>query len=188
MPPGTSECSFLQFLDLRFVLNASLSRDWYVLYVKPRTEKKVEALLAGYRYWHYLPKWVKVTKVQRRKVRTELPLFPGYVFTRLDADARRKMLQSNLLVRVLPVSNPREMVHQLRQIARAARHAPELRVVHPFKAGDLVRVKTGPFRGLEGFMKREGPAATIVINLEILGQAIETVISPADCEPAQEKT
>lgn len=163
-------------------MSSSLSRDWYVLHVKPRTEKKVEALLAGYHYLHYLPKWVKVTKVQRRKVRTELPLFPGYVFTRLDPDARRKMLQSNLLVRTIPVPNPRETVHQLRQISRAARNAPELRTVNPFKTGDYVRVKVGPFRGLEGFIKREGPSATIVINLEILGQAIETAISPADCE------
>lgn len=153
-----------------------------MLHVKPRTEKKVDSLLAGYHYLHYLPTWVKVTKVQRRRVRTELPLFPGYVFTRLDPAARRRMLQSNLLVRTIPVPNPRETVHQLRQISRAARNVPELRIVNPFKTGDYVRVKAGPFRGLEGFIKRDGPSATIVVNLEILGQAIETAISPADCE------
>ncbi len=159
-----------------------MKRDWYVLHVKPRTEKKVLSYLAFYQCFRYLPLYVKITKVQRRKVRTELPLFPGYVFTRLSPDERLKMLQTNLLVRPIPVARPREMIHQLRQIARAARHAPEIRPVNPFKVGDLVRVKTGPFRGLEGYIKREGASSTIVVNLDILGQAIETSISPADCE------
>lgn len=159
-----------------------MARDWYVLHVKPRTEKKVESFLVAYHCFHYLPLRVKIRKVQRRKVRTELPLFPGYVFTRLNPEERLKMLQTNLLVRPIPVPRPREMIHQLRQIARASRHAPELKVVNPFKVGDLVRVKYGPFRGLEGYIRREGAAATIVVNLEILGQAVETSISPADCE------
>ncbi len=161
-----------------------MKRDWYVLHVKPRTEKKVLSYLTSYRCFRYLPLYVKITKVQRRKVRTELPLFPGYVFTRLNPDERLKMLKTNLLVRTILVSRPREMIHQLRQIARASRNAPGLRAVNPFKVGDLVRVKTGPFRGLEGYIKREGAAATIVVNLDILGQAVETAISPADCEAA----
>ncbi len=155
---------------------------WYVLHVKPRTEKKVVAYLASYGCFRYLPVYVKVTKVQRRKVRTELPLFPGYVFTRLDADGRLKMLRTNLLVRTIPVARPREMIHQLRQIARMARGAPVVYTGSQFKVGDLVRVTSGPFRGLEGYIRREGAAATIVVNLDILGQSVATSISPGDCE------
>ena len=118
---------------------------WYVLHVKPRTEKKVVAYLASYGCFRYLPVYVKVTKVQRRKVRTELPLFPGYVFTRLDADGRLKMLRTNLLVRAIPVAHPREMIHQLRQIARMARGAPVVYTGPQFKVGDLVRVTSGPW-------------------------------------------
>ena len=162
-----------------------MARDWYVLHVKPRTEKRVFAFLVGYKCFRYLPTWTKVTKVQRRKVRTVLPLFPGYVFTRLDADERRKMLQTNLIVQTIPVPRPREMIHQLRQINRAARGALELHAVNPFKVGELVRVKSGPFRGLEGYIRREGADATIVVNLEILGQAVATSISPADCEKVE---
>lgn len=162
------------------------SSSWYVLHVKPRTEKKVVAYLAAYGCFRYLPVYVKVTKVQRRKVRTELPLFPGYVFTRLDAGGRLKMLQTNLLVRAIPVAYPRAMIHQLRQIVRMARGAPVVYTGPQFKAGDLVRVAAGPLRGLEGYVRRAGAAAMIVVNLDILGQSVETSISPADCEPARE--
>ena len=156
----------------------------YVLHVKPRTEKKVMAYLARYKLIRYLPLLVKVTKVQRRKVRRELPLFPGYVFTCLTPEHRVLMLRTNLLVHTLPVLNPRELVHQLRQINRVLK-VPGLemkKLAHTFKAGDYVRVKAGSFRGTEGYVKYDGDQAHICLNVESLGTAVEIVISPADIE------
>jgi transcription antitermination factor NusG len=160
-----------------------MSRNWLVLHVKPRTEKKVMAWLALYKYPRYLPTYTKVRKVQRRKVRTELPLFPGYVFTRLNTDERVAMLRTNLIVHTIPVPRPREVVHQLRQISRASRLTPALMPTAVFKAGDRVRVVSGPFRGVEGHVRREGAKSSIVLNVDILGQAVETSISMVDCEP-----
>ena len=160
----------------------SLRRAWYVLHVKPRTEKKVFAFLVKYGFYRYLPLWVKVTKVQRRKVRRELPIFPGYVFTKLYPDERVKMLKTNLLVHAIPVPRPREMVHQLRQVVRAGRVAGDVKPVNPFKEGDYVRVKYGPLRGTEGYVRREGANATICLNVDILGSAVEVAISPEDVE------
>ena len=54
--------------------------------------------------------------------------------------------------------------------------------MNPFKAGDYVRVKFGPMRGVEGYVRREGPNATICLNVEILGAAVEMSISPDDVE------
>ena len=161
---------------------AVLRRKWYVLHVKPRTEKKVFDFLRSYGYFRHLPVYLKVTKVQRRKVKRELPLFPGYVFTKLFPDERLKMLQTNLLVNTIEVFEPRKMIHQLRQIARAGRGNPEMRPANPFKVGDLVRVKYGPLRGTEGYVKREGAHATLCLNVEILGAAVEISISPEDLE------
>ena len=159
-------------------------RTWYVLHVKPRTEKKVFDYLRIYGYFRHLPTYTKITKVQRRKVRRELPLFPGYVFTKLFPDERIRMLQTNLIVHTITVPNPRQMVHQLRQISRAGKCDSEMRSAHPFRAGDYVRVKYGPLRGTEGYVKREGAHATLCLNVEILGAAVEISISPEDIEKA----
>ena len=156
-----------------------------MLHVKPRTEKKVVEYLDSYGYFRHLPLYVKTTRVQRRKVRRELPLFPGYVFTRLTPDERVTMLKTNLIVRTIFVERPRTMIHQLRQIAHASRGEPEMRPVHPFKAGDYVRVTFGPMRGLAGYVRRAGPNATICLNVEILGASVEVSISPGDLEPAR---
>ena len=158
-------------------------RGWFVLHVKPRTEKKVATYLKRYRCFAHLPIYVKITKIQRRKVRRELPLFPGYVFARLSPDERLLMLQTNLLVNTIFVPRPREMIHQLRQIARAARGVPDFRPrPNLFKAGDYVRVKYGPLRGTEGYVKREGAHATLCLNVEILNSSVEASLAPADIE------
>jgi transcription antitermination factor NusG len=161
-----------------------MKREWYVLHVKPRTEKKVMTWLAHYGYFRYLPLLVKVTKVQRRKVRRELPLFPGYVFTCLTPDNRVLMLQTNLIVRTIPVPDPRELVHQLRQIRRVTKAiGTELKkLACTYKAGDYVRVKQGAFHGMEGYVKYDGDQTSICLNVEILGTAVEVNISPADIE------
>lgn len=161
---------------------AAGKRDWYVLHVKPRTEKKTADYLRRYGYFCHLPVFTKVTRVQRRKVRRELPLFPGYVFTRLFPDERLRMLKTNLIVRTIPVLRPRRMIHQLRQIARAGRFAPELRPAPSCAAGDLVRIVSGPLYGTEGVVIRRGREATLCLNVEILGAAVEVSVAAADLE------
>ena len=160
------------------------ARIWYVLHVKPRTEKKVAWYLGLYKCFHHLPVRIVIRKVQRRKVRRELPLFPGYVFARMNADQRREMLQTNLLVRTIPIPRPRETIHELRQLRRGASTQAEMRVLSTtFHEGDKVRVTTGPMRGMEGYVKRDGAGRTVIyLNVEILGRSVQIEIQPCDVE------
>ena len=153
---------------------------WYVLHVKPRTERKVMTRLALCGAWRYLPLLTKERRVQRRKVRVELPLFPGYVFARLDPARRLAMLKTNLLVRLIEIPNPRETIHQLRQIVHAGRLAP-LTPRPTFTLGARVRVSAGPFYGLVGHVDALGNA--LILSLDILGRAVSVSINPDDCEP-----
>ena len=165
-----------------------IKRVWYVLHVKPRTDKKLTERLRQYGYFAYCVTYTKIRKVQRRKVRIAMPLFPGYVFTRLNADERRRALETDMVVRTIVIPNPRQTIHELRQIVRASRSGRELHQTNPYKVGDIVRVEYGPFRGMEGYVKRTGRNSTIVLNIDILGQAIEVAILPDDCKPAEKKT
>ena len=158
------------------------ARVWYVLHVKPRTEKRVFERLRTLGVFRYLPLRRKVTRTQRNKVVRELPIFPGYVFTRLNADDRLTVLKTQMVVRTIAVPQPRRMIHQLRQVVHAGRLAAELKPATLYEVGEYVRVKSGPFRGIEGYVQRRGGATTIVLVLEILGQAVETSIEAADLE------
>lgn len=162
-----------------------MKRRWYVLHVKPRTEKKAEEWLKIFRLWHYLPIYEKVTRVQRRKVVRRIPVFPGYVFACMNGDERLKMLRTQLVVRMIDVPRQRELIHQLRQVAKAGKRGAEMRTVEKFAVGDFVRVVHGPFYGIEGYIKRDDGKATIVLNVEILGQAVAVSITPDCCQKVE---
>ena len=157
-------------------------RTWYVLHVKPRTEKKVYDYLCAMRVFRYLPLFRKETRVQRRKVVRQLPVFPGYVFTRLFPDERIRVLGTKHIVRTIAVAEPRRMIHQLRQVGRVQRAPADVRLVESFTAGEYVKVTTGPFRGVEGCVCRRGRQTSIVLTVDILGQALEVTVDPRDIE------
>ncbi|MBR5550105.1 MAG: UpxY family transcription antiterminator [Kiritimatiellae bacterium] len=155
-------------------------RAWYVLHVKPRTEKKVNDFLAALRVFHYLPLLRKETRVQRRKVVRFLPVFPGYVFTRLSHDERAQVFGTRNIVRTISVAQPRLMIHQLRQVEHARRMPVDLRLVESFSAGEYVKVVSGPLCGLKGQVRRVGNSATIVLSVDILGRAVEASVDLRD--------
>ena len=158
------------------------SRAWYVLHVKPRTEKAVNDHLAILRVFHYLPLVRKETKVQRRKVVRHIPVFPGYVFTRLFPEERISILRTQHIVRTIEVSDPRRMIHQLRQVEHASRLPADLRLVERFAEGEYVKVVSGPLRGLEGQVRRVGAQTSLILTVDILGRALEAAVAPGDLE------
>lgn len=159
-----------------------LQRKWYVLHVRPRSEKKVAGYLVKYKALYFLPLYTKIRKVQRRKVRTELPLFPGYVIAKLDFNQRLSILKTNHVVQAIIVISPRVMIHQLRQVVRALRRAPLIRTTKIYKVGQLVKIKFGPFMGTEGYVKRSRGKSSLVLNVDILGTAVEVDVPPEYCE------
>lgn len=161
---------------------AAVRRHWCVLHVRPRTEKKTAGFLKLYGMWHHLPLWTKTVRRQRRKVRTELPVFPGYVFAKLNVGDRVKMMKTNLVVGTIRVLNERLLIHQLRQVARAGKTGAQIRRTEIFKAGDPVRIKYGPLAGVEGCVVRDKGGVSVVLNVEMLGQAISVALPPDDCE------
>ena len=157
-------------------------RTWYVLHVKPRTEKKVDEFLSALRVFHYLPLLRKETRVQRRRVVRFLPAFPGYVFTRLFPDERRRVLETRQIVHTIEVPQPRRMIHQLRQVEHALRLPGDLRVAEHFEAGEYVRVVSGPLRGVEGQVIRRGAESKLILSVDILGRALEASVLPTDLQ------
>lgn len=162
-------------------LNGELpGRRWYMLHVRPRSEKTVGRHLRVLRCWHVLLLKKVVRKVQRRKVVHHLPVFPGYLFAKMNADERIGLLRTGHLLRTQPVSEPRLLIHQLRQIAHAGRRGSIVRTGPLYTAGELVRIQAGPFYGIEARVKRDTGGNTVVLNVDLLGQSVEVALTSAD--------
>ncbi|HRR34994.1 MAG TPA: transcription termination/antitermination NusG family protein [Kiritimatiellia bacterium] len=145
---------------------------WKVLFVKPRTEKKIAEYCQLYGISYYLPLREKTRVAQRRKITVRLPVFPGYVFARVISGQRLALLQTNLLVRILAPESPRRMLRDLVMVRRALRVNPALESAKPLTAGRLVRIIDGPFQGVEGRVARLAGTLKVVLNVEMIGQAI----------------
>ena len=86
------------------------------------------------------------------------------------------------IVRTIEVTDPRRMIHQLRQVEHASRLPTDLKLVESFAEGEYVKVVSGPLRGLEGQVKRVGAQTSLVLTVDILGRALEASVAPGDLE------
>ncbi len=147
-------------------------QNWKVLFVKPRTEKKVTEYCELYKIPFYLPLREKTHVVQRRKVTVKIPVFPSYVFAQFDQTRRLQLLQTNLLVRVLEPDDPRRMLRDLVMVRRALRADPALVAEKPLTKGRKVRIISGSFMGVEGRVARMAGTLKVVLNIDMIGQAV----------------
>lgn len=158
-----------------------MTKSWYFLKTRSRAEKKLQQWMTGRRIWNYLPLYVNERTVQRRKVRTEVPILPGYLLACMNATERLLVLKSNMVVLNIPIEHPRKVVHQLRQIVRAARSSVDLKpVTSVVKSGEMVKIKSGLLSGLEGRLVWRGDKYSLVVQLDALGAAFEVAVSAED--------
>lgn len=156
---------------------------WYVLHTKANAEYRVARLLAQRRIETFLP---TVRAVRPRPGYTTVPLFPSYLFARLDLEV---VELSSILwtpgLRTIVTFNYRPAVVPDEVILFIRRRVDEINAVggmpsHPFKPGDRVRIRSGPLAGLEGiFEGPTGPAERVRILIEFLGR-MSTATVPVD--------
>ena len=145
---------------------------WQVVYLRPRLEKKTAEACLRHRLPCYLPLRTRTRVYQRRKVTTELPLFPGYLFVNVDEAGKLALQKTNHVLRFLVPARPWRLLRQLVQVRRALRMDPALTAVRPLAVGRRVRILAGPFQGMEGMVARLSTTMRVVLTVEMVGQVV----------------
>lgn len=132
-----------------------ITAKWYVVRTHPHKEAQVEAVLRARGVEVYLP-LILGRRKDRYGQRLPEPLFPCYLFARLAVPSQEWLAARSapgvtyfLGTRVgkEPAAVPDDLVAEVRAQAEARLRRGWL---PDFKAGDRVRITTGPFAGLEG--------------------------------------
>ena len=145
---------------------------WWVAYVRSRQEKGLARHLARHGVGFYLPQAEKRTRRAGRTQVSSLPLFPGYLFFRGPAEARRTALRSDLIVEVLGVLDQERLQTELEGLWRLQQAGAPL-VPHPYiEVGDEVEIVDGPFRGWTGTVLREKGRLRLVVSVSFLRQSV----------------
>ncbi|HLY39669.1 MAG TPA: UpxY family transcription antiterminator [Terracidiphilus sp.] len=163
-----------------------LERHWFAVYTTSRHEKRVAQHFEQRSIEFYLP----VYRTQRRwkdrsLVTLDLPLFPGYIFVRIDRFQRVSVLQvpgvlslvGGTWPRITPL--PEFEMDALRQGLDPGRAVP-----HPLLLkGEKVRICNGPLAGLHGIIVRNKNGLRVVLTLELIMQSISVEVDASDLEP-----
>ena len=159
--------------------------NWYALQTYPRHEKHVCADLELRAVESFLPLYETVHRWKNGcKVRVELPLFPGYLFVRINLRERYKVLRLPGAVSIVgsasgPWPLPEAEIESLRASLQTRRFEP-----HPYLAvGQKVRIKSGPLANMTGFLVRQSGGLRVVLSVEMIRQSAAVEVDVDDMEP-----
>jgi transcription antitermination factor NusG len=158
---------------------------WYVAYTLPRHEKSVADRLINQDIETYLPLYSLVRTWNRRRVEVELPLFPGYVFVKMVIANRVRVLAHPGVIRLVGVNGsavalPEGEVERLRSYLATWKAQP-----YPFlTSGKQVRIRSGPFVGIEGRIIRRKGTMRLIVSLELIQRSILLEMDAAEAELA----
>jgi transcription antitermination factor NusG len=158
---------------------------WYVAYTLPRHEKAVADRLLQQNIESYLPLYPAVRCWNHRRVEVELPLFPGYVFVKMLLADRIRILSRPGIIRLVsfdghPAVLPDDEIERLQSSLAIWKATP-----YPFlTAGKQVRIKSGPFAGLEGKILRRKGKIRLLVTLDLIQSAMLLELDAAEAQLA----
>ena len=159
---------------------------WYALYTCARHEKRVVQQIERRRLSCFLPLYRSVRRWKDRRKELELALFPGYVFVHMSLSNKLKVLEVPGVVRLVsfngqPAALPEEEIEALRnRLSGSAKIEP-----HPYlRAGRKVRVRSGPFQGLEGVIVRRKDRCRLIFSIDLIQRSLAIELDEADVEAA----
>lgn len=157
---------------------------WYLIHTKPSGEALAVANLERQGYDLYLPRVVQTIRRAGRRHERIAPLFPRYLFLRLNEGkqalgpvastlgvagivrfgSRYKVVPDKVIRDLQARAEPESGLHRL--------------TCDPHPApGSRVRIRSGPFDGLEGVFEREAGLDRVVVLLQVLGQNAAVCVS-----------
>jgi transcription antitermination factor NusG len=163
---------------------------WFTVYTRANHERRVAGRFDARDVEHFLPTYTSVAQWKDRRVKSELPLFPGYLFVRLAPGERIRVLEVPGVARLIsfngqPYPIPDAEIAGLRA---GIEHALPL-MPHPYlNAGAKVRVKRGPLEGFEGILIRKKNLYRFVLSLHLIARSASVELDAADVEPISGRT
>lgn len=154
--------------------------NWYVIYTQPRKESVAAQNLINQGFNVYLPCYRKRCSHARRIYTSNTPLFPGYLFIRMDpATQRWRSINGTIGVCYLltegpdPIALPDGVVEMI----RAQEEDGFVKIAAPsFEKGQRICVTEGPLADLEGVFDCVDDNQRVVLLLNLMGRMVRACL------------
>lgn len=157
---------------------------WFVAQTQPQSEMKAGANLIRQGFEIYLPCYRKTVRHARRITVVKAPLFPNYIFVKIDIEKQHwRAINSTIGVSRLvghdgsPAALSTGVVESLkkREGADGLFVCPSAR----FRAGDAVKVLRGVLDSCQGIFEARTDKERVTILLDMLGRKVRVVTDTA---------
>lgn len=158
---------------------------WFAIYTLSRREKDLMRRLRTQKIAHYGPMTAKRTRSPRGRIRTSfVPLFTGYVFLCGSEEDRYNTVATGCVSRCLPVTDPKQLVEDLRRIRILEEHGEDLQAELRPAPGQLAKIVGGPLKEKElvGTITQVNSQHRLTIMVNFLQQGASITVDEADVE------
>lgn len=168
---------------------SSTLESWFALQVAPRREKRVASILEYKGHEAFLPTY-QVRRNWSDRVKTlDQPMFPGYVFCRVQKTGTGLVLATPGVIRVVsfggkpcPIAN--DEIDGLQRLSRTGGD------ISPFpytQVGQKVQITQGPFMGVVGVVVQVRNQRRLVVAVDTILKAVSIAIDASDVVRVVEK-
>jgi transcriptional antiterminator RfaH len=161
---------------------------WYVAETHPHAETKAVWHLRHQGFTVYLPQYAKLRRHARRTDEVRAPLFPRYLFVRIDlARAAWRAIRSTIGVARLvshgeaPAPVPEGVVEEIR--GREDGRGLVI-MASAFRPGQKLRILSGAFADQVGLFECASDERRVVMLLELLGRRLSVRVPAEAVAPA----
>jgi transcription antitermination factor NusG len=163
---------------------------WFALFVRVNHEKLVSAALRSKGVEEFLPLYRMKRRWSDRTKQVQAPLFPGYVFCRIDLNRRLPILTTPGVHSIVgngkvPVPVELTEIQNLRVIVDSHLQAdpwPYLRI------GQKVRIEEGALDGLEGILVATNKPSRVVVSVSLLQRSVAVEVDETWIRPVRPDT
>lgn len=155
-----------------------ITPQWFAVRVRSRCEKVVAVAARSRGFEDFLPLHRRRRLWSDRSKWVEAPLFPGYLFCRLNPADRFALLTIRGVMHFVGVGRIPEPVDE-REILAIQHALRSDATVEPWpflEVGQRVRLSSGPLEGLEGVLVETGEQRRVVIGVTILKRSVAVKI------------
>lgn len=156
---------------------------WYVIHTKPRQEQRAMINLELQGYECFLPMLAAEKLQQGKLVLVDEPLFPRYLFIRLDEGEGGRSwgpIRSTRGVNRLvtfgnePARIDETLVARIRAMS-CATHAEPQRLFTP---GERLQITAGPFAGVEAIYQMSDGESRAMVLIELMSKPVKMSVEP----------
>lgn len=150
------------------------SNKWYALYTKPRSEFKAAAQFTLLNIQYYLPTITKEKQWSDRKKKVTEPLLRGYIFIFATEKERVISVEQDSIVRcIFDQGKPARIPDwQIQNLKKMLEYKYNYFIREGIVPGVRVKIKEGPFEGVNGTVQGTGNDKTIAVTIQLLNRSV----------------